>query len=51
MQKNDECPNCKCGTLDKNCTDLVCQGECGMIWTPENVLDYYAALIKPSWEE
>ena len=29
MTENDECPVCKCGTLEKNENDLVCRGECG----------------------
>ena len=29
MTENDECPNCKSGTLEKNGNDLVCRGECG----------------------
>jgi len=32
MTENDECPVCKCGTLEKNENDLVCRGECGAIF-------------------
>jgi hypothetical protein len=29
MNKDDECPNCKSGTLERNENDLICRGECG----------------------
>ena len=29
MNVNDECPNCKSGTLERNENDLICRGECG----------------------
>jgi ribosomal protein S27AE len=32
MNVNDECPNCKSGTLERNENDLVCRGECGVTW-------------------
>jgi hypothetical protein len=34
MNVNDECPNCKSGTLEQNDKDLVCRGECGATFNP-----------------
>lgn len=35
LEPDDECPNCKCGTLESQVTDegprLVCSGGCGQI--------------------
>jgi len=31
-EAEDECPNCKCGTLGHEGEDLVCRGECGAVF-------------------
>jgi hypothetical protein len=32
-ESGDECPNCKCGTLEQAGTELLCRGECGAIFS------------------
>ena len=29
----DECPLCRCGTLEETDEEFVCRGECGEVWT------------------
>lgn len=31
-EEDDECPNCRNGTLEESGDDLVCRGECGQIF-------------------
>lgn len=35
MKADDECPNCKSGTLEQNDKDLVCRGECGATFSED----------------
>jgi hypothetical protein len=33
MEAGDECPNCRCGTLEETDEAFVCRGECGEVWS------------------
>jgi hypothetical protein len=35
LEAEDECPNCKCGTLEQGEGELCCRGECGTIFPTE----------------
>ena len=35
LRPEDECPNCKCGTLGYEGGRLICRGECGTDYSPQ----------------
>ncbi len=53
MNVNDECPNCKSGTLERNENDLVCQGECGATFNPlwmDDRVQFARLLCEMRWD-
>jgi hypothetical protein len=53
MNINDECPNCKSGTLEQNDKDLVCRGECGATFNPlwmDDRVQFARLLCEMRWD-
>jgi hypothetical protein len=44
VAEDDECPNCRCGTLEETDTEITCRGECGTTWCKHAHLELQGAV-------